>query len=199
MSVRHVTVLAALLALIAATASSASATALRTDPFGATVPAGGNVMSGVGDTVFITGIGIGGCGQSSLSMTVGASGGTLITATLTNMTFIGCGCQKAPTVTVPMTIATTDVVLHKLYLQCVLNAGADVCYYLTVAATGTVENRVLGAALRFVSPVNFTHSVPPGVTDDAGAVCGTTGSWSTRGFTELTTGTPGTKVTVAAV
>ena len=198
MPVRHIAVLVALLAIFAATAASASATALRTDPSGATVAAGATVMAGVGDVVFMTGAG-GTCGQSSLNMVVGASGGSLITATLTSMTFVGCGCQKAPNVTVPMTIATTDVVLHNLYLQCVLNTGAGVCYYLTVAATGTVENRPFGAALRFVSPVNFVHSVPPGVTGDAGALCGATGSWSTRGFTELTTGTPGTKVTVAAV
>jgi hypothetical protein len=97
-----------------------------------------------------------------------------------------------------MTIATTDVVLHNLYLQCSLNAGVDICYYRSVVATGTVVNNPFGAALKFSGGVSFTHTAPPGATDDAGAPCGTTGSWLTRGFTELTTGTPSTKVTVAA-
>jgi hypothetical protein len=197
MSMSRVALLVALLALTAATSASA-ATFLRLDPFGTTLPAGSTLTNGVSDSLFISisGAAVNCTFGASVRLTVGASGGTLVTGTLTSLTFPGC-CQKAPGTTVPVTLSTTDVVLHNLYLKCAVNAGVDTCYYRTPAATGSVDN-FLGASLRFNSGVSFTHTAPPGATDDAGASCGTTGNWATRGFTQLTTtvGATPTRATV---
>jgi hypothetical protein len=185
MSRRHAVLLAALLALTVAPAASAS-TFLRTDPFGTTVAIGSTVTSGVGDgiSLFVSGGPAISCGSSSLGLTIGTNGGALVTGTLTSLAFVGCtaslGCQKAPGTTVPVTLATTDVVFYDLYLKCVVNAATDKCYYRSPAATGWVDN-FLGASLHFNGGVGVTHSPPSGATDDAGAACGTTGSWRPAG------------------
>jgi hypothetical protein len=198
-------------AIALSTSCASAAVFLRVDPAGTALPADSLVQTH--NTFHNTSFGFVGIScnlGSEFSMTVGASGGTTIFATVKTWTFRTCSgtvsgthvtsCAQTPTVTTRVTLFLTEVLFDQLALKCSAATGA--CYYTAPTATG---NYVGGGNLNIYLPplgggggvgATLTHIPPLGAVDDLGAACGAHGNLFTA-LTRLTFGA-GTRLTVTA-
>jgi hypothetical protein len=199
MFIRKLVVLAAVAAFgVLAVASSASAatTVLRTDPGNVRVPAGATVTgtSEGAATFSITGLGTFTC-HSAFSLTASVTeGNPSVDGTLASLALTSCSdtipvidydtCSAVspfPTVTVAATsTAGGTVTLGNTQTFChAVGTGTpgSGCYWLMTSPTGSFTN--LNSTLAFVN-VAVDHKVPTGATNDLGASCGTTLTFTAR-------------------
>jgi hypothetical protein len=199
MFIRKLVLLAAIAAFgvlaVDATASAAT-TVLRTDPGNALVPAG-TTVTGTSEgaaTLQIPSLGTLTC-HAGFSLTASVTeGNPSVDGTLGSLAFTSCSdtiplidvdtCSAIspfPTVTVAATSTTGgSVTLGNTQTFChVVGTGTpgSGCYYLGTSPTGSFTN--LNSTLAFVN-VAVDHKVPTGATNDLGASCGTTGTFTAR-------------------
>ena len=186
--------------------SASATTVVRTDPGNLLAPAGTIITGGTqttatasptmtggpftGGTAFLslpaTGtITCGGFAQGVLTTTDGNPSvrGTLTTFALTpchdtipviNVT--GCtAVPPLPEITVTATATGGTNTLTNLFKRCTLAGSPAACYYRAATATAVFTNA--NATLTY-SNVSVQHTAPAGTTDDLGALCGSTGTFS---------------------
>jgi hypothetical protein len=207
-----VSVVAAVCATTLLTASAGAAVFLRTDPSGAVLPAGSLVQTSHPQHIPTFGVGGIQCTTTFFGVTVGSSGGATVTGTVTNWTFQNCtdgvpgltvtSCSQTSSTTARATFSLTEFHLDQFWLKCSGDGTSNSCYYRALTATGGYVDS--GRTSVYFPPfvgggpgITLTHSIPPGAFDDTGASCGTDGTLRTA-LTWLTSGTPETRVTIAA-
>jgi hypothetical protein len=195
------------------TASASAVVFLRVDPAGTALPADSLVRNNGTAHTTVLGGGIQ-CFSSTISITVGASGGAAVTGTVKSWTFQNCldavpgltvtSCSQAPTTTAHVAFSLSELNFDQFWLKCTGDPAGSACYYRAHTATGPYQGGA-GVGLGAYLPPPFggglgptlTRSAPTGVTDDTGAACGTDGHMSSA-LTRLVGGTPTTALTVTS-
>jgi hypothetical protein len=213
MSGRHlhrlVAVLFGALALTAGSAHAASYVHAGTAS-GNVLAAGTTVAPGASGsmTFAMSGWGSVSCAASG-DLTVGASGGATVAATVDALDWTGC-TDTIPSITytscaVASPLPTASLLaagsaggtlsLSGWYMRCGISGTTRGCYYYAALANGTYTNATAAAVWTGVS---LLHTVPSGSTDDLGALCGpgsgslsqTWNDVSASGATLVLNGTP---------